>query len=318
MRLAVLDDYQGVARGLADWSRLPGGSEVRFFHEPIASAEALVAALEPFDIVVAMRERTPFPAAVVDRLPNLRLLVTTGMRNASIDLAACRRRGIVVSGTRGAPGVPTAELTWGLILALVKRIPEEDRALRAGAWQTALAQSVAGKTLGVVGLGKIGIVVARVGLALGMQAVAWSPNLTDERATAAGVRRVEKRALFEAADVVTLHLVLGDSTRGVVGAGELAAMKPTAFLVNTARAGLLDEAALVAALGARRIAGAGLDVYSVEPVPEDHPIRSAPNTVLTPHLGYATHENFAVFYADAVEDVLAWAKGAPVRRIDGA
>jgi len=316
MKLAVLDDYQGVAKDAADWSRLPGDAEVRFFREPIADPGALVAALEPSDVVVAMRERTAFPASLLDRLPRLRLLVTTGMRNASIDLAACRRRGVVVCGTRSAPGVPTAELTWGLILALVKRIPDEDRALRSGAWQTALTQSVAGKTLGVVGLGKIGTVVARVGLALGMEVVAWSPNLTDERAAAAGVRRVEKRALFEASDVVTLHLVLGGATRGVVGAGELAAMKPTAFLVNTARAGLLDEGALVAALSARRIGGAGLDVFSVEPLPRDHPIRSAPNAVLTPHLGYATRENYAVFYADAVEDVLAWAKGEPLRRLD--
>lgn len=318
MRVAVLDDYQDVARGMADWSRLPAGAEVRFFHAPFSGAASVVAALEPFEVVVAMRERTPFPAEVLARLPNLRLLVTTGMRNASIDLAACRARGVVVCGTRAAPGVPTAELTWGLVLALVKRIAAEDRSLREGAWQTALARSVAGMTLGVVGLGRIGSLVARVGLGFGMEVVAWSPNLTDERAGAVGVRRVEKRALFEVADVVTLHLVLGPTTRGVVGAAELAAMKPTAYLVNTARAGLLDEAALVAALEERRLAGAGLDVFSVEPVPPDHPIRSAPNTVLTPHLGYATRENFAVFYTDAVEDVLAWAKGAPVRRLDAA
>ncbi|HEY6098251.1 MAG TPA: D-2-hydroxyacid dehydrogenase family protein, partial [Anaeromyxobacter sp.] len=305
MKVAVLDDYQGVAQGAADWSRLPPGAEVRFFREHLTDPDVLAAALEPFDVIVAMRERTPLPAALLARLPKLGLVVTTGMRNASIDLAACRERGIAVSGTRAAPGVPTAELTWGLILALVKRIPGEDRALRSGAWQTALAQSVAGKTLGVVGLGKVGSAVARVGLALGMDVVAWSPHLTDERAAAAGVRRVEKRALFEAADVVTLHLVLGPGTRGVVGAAEIAAMKPAAYLVNTARAGLVDEAALVAALRARRIAGAGLDVFSVEPLPPDHPIRSAPETVLTPHLGYATRENYAVFYADAVEDIVA-------------
>jgi phosphoglycerate dehydrogenase-like enzyme len=315
MKVAVLDDYQDVARRMADWSRLPAGAEVRFFHAPFAGPEAVVAALQPFEVVVAMRERTPFPAEVLARLPNLRLLVTTGMRNASIDLAACRRHDVVVCGTRAAPGVPTAELTWGLVLALVKRIAAEDRSLREGAWQTALARSVAGMTLGVVGLGRIGSLVARVGLGFGMEVVAWSPNLTDERAGAVGVSRVEKRALFEAADVVTLHLVLGPTTRGVVGAAELGAMKPTAYLVNTARAGLLDEAALVAALEERRIAGAGLDVFSVEPVPADHPIRSVPNTVLTPHLGYATRENFAVFYSDAVEDVLAWASGSPVRRL---
>jgi phosphoglycerate dehydrogenase-like enzyme len=316
VRIAVLDDYQGVAKELADWSRLPAGADVRFFREPIPP-ERLAETLRPFEVVVAMRERTPFPAALVEALPALRLLVTTGMRNASIDLAACQRRGIVVCGTRAGPGVPTAELTWGLILALAKRIPAEDRALRGGAWQTDLAWTAAGKTLGVVGIGKIGTVVAQVGRALGMEVVAWSPNLTDARAAAAGVRRVEKRALFEQADVVTLHLVLGPTTRGVVGAAELAAMKPSAWLVNTARAGLLDEEALVAALAARRIGGAGLDVFSVEPLPPDHPILRAPNTVLTPHLGYATRENYAVFYADAVEDVAAWARGQPLRRLDG-
>jgi phosphoglycerate dehydrogenase-like enzyme len=316
MKLAVLDDYQGVAQGMADWSRLPPDAEVRFFREPLGGADAVAAALEPFDVVVAMRERTPFPASLLERLPSLRLLVTTGMRNAAIDLAACRRRGVVVSGTRAAPGVPTAELTWGLVLALVKGIPAEDRALRGGAWQTGLAQSLAGRTLGVVGLGKVGTAVARVGVALGMEVVAWSPHLTDERAAAAGARRVEKRALFEGADVVTVHLVLAAATRGIVGEAEIAAMRPTAFLVNTARAGLVDEAALVAALEARRIAGAGLDVFSVEPLPRGHPVLSAPNTVLTPHLGYATRENYAVFYGDAVEDVLAWAKGTPVRRLD--
>lgn len=318
MKLAVLDDYQGVAQGMADWSRLPEGAEVRFFHEPIPGVEALVTALRPFDAIVAMRERTPFPAPVLERLPSLRLLVTTGTRNAAIDLAACRRLGIVVCGTRAAPGVPTAELTWGLILALAKRIPEQDRALRAGAWQTALARSLAGRTLGVVGLGRIGTAVARVGLAFGMDVVAWSPNLTEERAASAGVRRVERRGLFEAADVVTLHLVLGGTTRGVVGTAELAAMRPTAFLVNTARAGLVDEDALAAALVSGRIAGAGLDVFSAEPLPADHPLRSAPNTVLTPHLGYATRENYAVFYADAVEDAVSWARGEPVRRLEPA
>ncbi len=314
MQVAVLDDYQGVAEGMADWSRLPAGAEVRFFREPIAP-ERLVATLAPFDVVVAMRERTPFPAPLLEQLPALKLLVTTGMRNASIDVAACRRRGVVVSGTRAGPGVPTAELTWGLILALAKRIPGGDRALRGGAWQTDLARTLAGRTLGVVGLGRIGTVVARVGLAFGMEVVAWSPNLTDARAAAAGVRRVEKGALFAAGDVVTLHLVLGPATRAVVGAAELGAMRPSAVLVNTARAGLLDEAALAAALSAGRIAGAGLDVFSVEPLPRDHPLRSAPNTVLTPHLGYATRENYAVFYGDAVEDVIAWALGEPLRRL---
>lgn len=315
MKVAVLDDYQGVAKELADWSRLPD-AEVRFFREPLGGADAVGAALQPFDVVVAMRERTPFPAALVERLPALKLLVTTGMRNNAIDVAACKRRGVVVCGTRAGPGVPTAELTWGLILALAKRIPAEDAALRGGAWQTALAGTLGGKRLGVVGLGRIGTIMATVGLAFGMDVVAWSPHLTDERAAAARAKRVEKRALFETADVVTVHLVLGPTTRGVVGAAELAAMKPTALFVNTARAGLVDMGALADALKAGRIAGAGLDVYDAEPLPPGDPIRSAPNTVLTPHLGYATRENYAVFYGDAVEDVVAWSKGAPVRRLD--
>ncbi|MCI0670963.1 MAG: D-2-hydroxyacid dehydrogenase family protein, partial [Myxococcaceae bacterium] len=273
MNIAILDDYQGVARTSADWSRLPAGSELRVFREHIADEEALAASLEPFDVIVAMRERTPFSASLIARLPRLRLLVTTGMRNASIDLVACKRHGITVCGT-GAVGAPAAELTWALLLALLKRVPMEDQALRSGAWQTAVTETVAGKRLGVVGLGKLGTHVARIGLAFGMDVIAWSPNLTRERAAAAGVRFTENHELFSASDVVTLHLVLGERTRGVVGAAELNAMKPSAYLINTARAGLVDEDALIAALRDGRIAGAGLDVFSVEPLPTAHPLRS--------------------------------------------
>ena len=312
MKIAILDDYQRIARTLADWDRLPAGSELQVFHEHIADRERLAAALRPFDALVVMRERTPFPADLLERLPNLRLLVTTGMRNLSIDLDACRARGITVCGT-AIGGTPAAELAWGLILALVKRIPAEDRALRAGAWQTGLGGTLAGRRLGVVGLGKLGAQVARVGLAFGMDVVAWSENLTGERAGEVGVRRVEKRELFATSDVVTLHLVLGERSRGIVGAGDLAVMKPTACFVNTARAGLVDEAALIEALSQRRIAGAGLDVFSTEPLPPDHPLLRLDNTVLTPHLGYVTEENYAVFYREALEDVLAWAAGQPVR-----
>ncbi len=312
MKIAILDDYQRIARTLADWDRLPAGSELQVFHEHIADRERLAAALRPFDALVVMRERTPFPADLLERLPNLRLLVTTGMRNLAIDLDACRARGITVCGT-AIGGTPAAELAWGLILALVKRIPAEDRALRAGVWQTGLSGTVAGRRLGVVGLGKLGAQVARVGLAFGMDVVAWSQNLTEERAREVGVRRVEKRELFATSDVVTLHLVLGDRSRGIVGAGDLAVMKPTACFVNTARAGLVDEAALIEALSQRRIAGAGLDVFSTEPLPPDHPLLRLDNTVLTPHLGYVTEENYAVFYREALEDVLAWAAGQPVR-----
>jgi phosphoglycerate dehydrogenase-like enzyme len=312
LKIAILDDYQRVARDLADWARLPAGSDLVVFDRHIADREELVSALQPFDVIVLMRERTPFPAALLERLPKLRLLITTGGRNASISLEACRARDITVCGT-GTVGTPTAELAWGLILALVKRIPAEDRALRAGAWQTGLTEGLAGKRLGLLGLGKLGTQVARVGQAFGMDVVAWSQNLTPERAAEVGVRRVEKQELFATSDVVSLHLILSDRTRGIVGAGELNAMKPTAWLVNTSRAGLVDGAALLAVLRDRRIAGAGLDVFPVEPLPSDDPLRSLPNVVLTPHLGYVTRENYAVFYRDALEDILAWRAGAPVR-----
>jgi phosphoglycerate dehydrogenase-like enzyme len=312
MKIAILDDYQRVARGLADWSRLPAGSELTVFDRHLGDGAELVEALQPFEVLVIMRERTPFPAALLERLPNLRLLVTTGGRNAAIDLEACRARGITVSGT-GNVGTPAAELAWGLILALVKRIPAEDRALRAGAWQTGLTEGLAGKRLGLLGLGKLGTQVARVGLAFGMEVVAWSQNLTAERAAGAGVRRVEKQELFATSDVVSLHLILSDRTRGIVGAGELNAMKPTAWLINTSRAGLVDEPALLAVLREQRIAGAGLDVFPVEPLPAHHPLLTLPHVVLTPHLGYVTRENYTVFYRDALEDILAWRAGAPVR-----
>lgn len=312
MRVAILDDYQGVARDLADWSQLPPGSDLTVFDRPLGDEAAVAAALEPFDVLVIMRERTPFPASLIGRLPKLKLLVTTGARNNAIDLAACAARGIPVCGTRMV-GTPTAELTWGLILALAKRIPAEERALREGRWQTGLTGDLAGKRLGLVGLGKLGGKVAQVGLAFGMEVAAWSPNLTDERAAAAGVIRLEKRDLFATSDVVSVHLVLSERTRGVVGADEIGAMKPTAFLVNTSRAGLVDEAALIHALRHGHIGGAGIDVFPIEPLPENSLWLDLPNTVLTPHLGYVTRENYAVFYRDALEDILAWTAGSPVR-----
>lgn len=312
MRVAILDDYQGVARDLADWSQLPPGSDLTVFDKPLGDEAAVAAALEPFDVLVIMRERTPFPASLISRLPKLKLLVTTGARNNAVDLAACAARGIPVCGTRMV-GTPTAELTWGLILALAKRIPAEERALREGRWQTGLTGDLAGKRLGLVGLGKLGSKVAQVGLAFGMEVAAWSPNLTDERAAAAGVTRVEKRDLFATSDVVSVHLVLSERTRGVVGADEIGAMKPTAFLVNTSRAGLVDEAALAQALRHGHIGGAGIDVFPIEPLPENSLWLDLPNTVLTPHLGYVTRENYAVFYRDALEDILAWTAGSPVR-----
>ncbi|RJF79690.1 D-2-hydroxyacid dehydrogenase family protein [Azospirillum cavernae] len=312
MSVAILDDYQSVARDLADWSRLPPGSALTVFDQPFADLDSAAAALAPFDVLVIMRERTPFPAALIDRLPALKLLVTTGARNNAIDLNACAARGIPVSGT-GMIGTPTAELTWGLILALTKRITVEERALRAGQWQTGLTDGLGGRRLGLVGLGKLGTQVARVGQAFGMEVAAWSPNLTDERAAAAGVARLDKADLFASSDVVSVHLVLSERTQGIVGAADFAAMKPTGLFVNTSRAGLVDEAALMAALREGRIGGAGIDVFPVEPLPADSPWRDLPNTVLTPHLGYVTRQNYAVFYRDALDDILAWQAGAPVR-----
>jgi len=310
-RIAVLDDYQRVAQRFADWSRLDA-SEVVFFHEPFADLDAAALALEPFEIVCAMRERTAFAADLFARLPNLRLLITTGMRNAAIDLAAAARHGVTVSGTAGS-GSPTAELAWGLILGLARRIPLEDAAMRAGGWQSTVGVGLEGRTLGIVGLGRLGSAVARIGGAFGMRLVAWSENLTAERAAEHGAELLAKDELLRTADVVTIHLVLGDRTRGLIGARELALMKPTAFLVNTSRGPIVDEAALLDALQAGTIAGAGLDVYDREPLPADDPLRGAPNTVLTPHLGYVTEETYRVFYEQTVEDVEAYLAGAPVR-----
>jgi phosphoglycerate dehydrogenase-like enzyme len=315
LRIAVLDDYQQAALEAADWSALPHASEVRVFSDHLADELALAERLAGFHVVVAMRERTPFPRSLLARLPELRLLITTGSRNASIDVVAARELGIVVSGTGGLP-YPTAELTWGLILALARRIPEEDRATREGAWQTTLGVGLQGKTLAVLGLGRLGTQVARIGRAFGMHVIAWSPNLTPARAAAADVEWVDKAALLSRADFLTIHLVLSDSTRGLVAARELAQLQQTAYLINTSRGPIVDEAALVAVLRERRIAGAGLDVFDREPLPSDHALRKLPNTVITPHLGYVTRETYRIFYRDAVEDIQAFAQGAPVRVVE--
>jgi phosphoglycerate dehydrogenase-like enzyme len=311
-RLAILDDYQGVARALGPWDRLPGELRIEVFRDAESDPDVLAERLRPFDALVIMRERTPFPRALVERLPHLRLLVTTGMRNRSVDLAACAEKGITVCGTPGF-GNPTVDLTWGVILSLMRRIPEQERALREGRWQVALGNGLEGKTLSVLGLGNLGGRVARAGAAFGMRVVAWSPNLTDERAVAAGAARVDKAALMAEADVLTLHLVLSERSRGIVGAGDIARMKRSAVIVNTSRGPLVDQTALIAALREGRIAGAGLDVYDQEPLPPDHPILSAPNTVLTPHLGYVTEENYRVYFQGAVEAVEGYLKSSPVR-----
>ena len=311
-RLAILDDYQGVARALGPWERLPDGLRIEVFRDTVSDPDALAERLRPFDALVIMRERTPFPRALIERLPNLRLLVTTGMRNRSVDVAACAEAGVTVCGTP-AFGNPTVDLTWGLILSFARRIPEQERALREGRWQVALGTGLEGKTLGVLGLGNLGARVARVGAALGMRLVAWSPNLTDARAAEVGATKVDKAALMAEADVLTLHVVLSDRSRGIVGADDIARMKPGAVIVNTSRGPLIDQPALIAALKEGRIAGAGLDVYDQEPLPPDHPILSVPNTVLTPHLGYVTEENYRVYFQGAVEAVEGYLKGNPVR-----
>ena len=313
-RVAILDDYQGVARQMADWASLPAGTELQVFADHLKDVGEVAARLADFDAVVAMRERTAFPRALLEKLPRLKLLVTTGMRNASIDVAAAVERGVVVCGTSGL-GYPTAELTWGLILALLRRIPTEDRATREGQWQVSCGLGLNGKTLGVIGLGNLGSRVAKVGRAFEMEVLAWSQNLTAARAAEVGATLVGKDELLARSDVVSIHLVLSERTRGLLGARELSAMKRTAHLVNTSRGPIVDEAALVAALRSGTIAGAGLDVYDDEPLTLDHPLRNLPNTVITPHLGYVIDEGYRIFYGHALEDVKAWLGGQPVRVI---
>ena len=313
-RIAVLDDYQSVAARFADWSHVPEPVDVVEFHDHVDDENALAARLQPFDVVVAMRERTPFPRSLLERLPNLRLLVTTGKRNASIDVAAAAERGITVSGTASHASGPV-ELTWALILAVARHIPQEHASVGQGGWQETVGTDLAGATLGVLGLGRLGERVATIGQAFGMDVVAWSQNLTDERAAEVGVRRVDKDELFATADVVTAHLVLSDRTRGLIGRNELERMKRTAILVNTSRGPIVDEQALLDALTDGTIAGAGLDVFDQEPLPRDHPLRTALRTVLTPHLGYVTEKTYEVFFREAVEDVAAFLAGNPVRML---
>jgi phosphoglycerate dehydrogenase-like enzyme len=311
-RIAVLDDYQSVAADFCDWSQLPEPAEVVEFHDYVGDPDALVARLRSFDVVIAMRERTKFPREVLERLPDLRLLVTTGMRNKSIDVEAATELGITVCGT-GAHATATQELTWALILATLRHIPQEDASVRAGGWQQSIGGDLAGNRLGVVGLGRIGEPVARIGAAFGMDVVAWSQNLTDERAAEVGVRRVGKDELFATADVVTVHLLWSKRTRGLIGADDFALMKHTAVFVNTSRGPIVEEAALIDVLRTGRIAGAGIDVYDQEPLPRDHPLRELRRAVLTPHLGYVTRASYEVYYREAVEDVAAYLAGEPVR-----
>ncbi len=311
-RVAVLDDYQDVARSIVDW---PAGLDVVTFTDHVSDRDSLVERLQGCAVVVAMRERTAFPREVLERLPDLRLLVTTGVRNAAIDVAAANELGVVVSGTWGIVS-NTAELTWALILAVARKLPTEVGAVRSGGWQQSLGSDLNGRTLGLLGLGNIGTLVARVGTAFGMRVVAWSANLTDERAAERGAERVEKDELFRVADVVSIHLVLSERTHHLVGAPELGSMKPTAVLVNTSRGQIIDDAALVDALERGAIAGAGLDAFGVEPLPADHPYRHLPNVVATRHFGYVTEDCYRIFFDHIVEDVTAFLAGAPVRVIE--
>nr|WP_205520953.1 D-2-hydroxyacid dehydrogenase family protein [Propylenella binzhouense] len=313
MRIAVLDDYQRVARTLADWESLGADCEVEVFDRNLASEDEAAAALAPFDILCLMRERMPLPGSLMERLPRLKLVVVTGSRVRTIDMEKAVARGITVCHTRpGESQAATPELAWGLILAAYRHIPEEHARVRAGGWQETLGTTLHGRTLGLLGLGKLGGRMVPVAKAFGMEVIAWSQNLGPERAAEAGARLVEKDELFETADIVSVHLVLGERTRGIVGAREIALMKQDALLVNTSRGPLVDEEALLAALTAGRIRAA-LDVYDREPLPANYPLRTAPNVVLSPHLGYVTADAYREFYPDTVEAILAWRAGAPIR-----
>lgn len=313
IRIVILDDYLDIVTRCADWSALP--ADVVTINRHIDAEAELVAALVDADVVVATRERTRIGRSVLEKLTRLRLLVTTGMRNAVIDLDAAAEQGVLVCGTRGNKR-STVELTWGLILAVTRDIPGQQQSLREGRWHSRLGVGLEGKTLGLLGLGSIGGEMARIARAFDMDVLAWSANLTDERAAACGATRVERDELLARADVVSIHLVLSDRTRGLVGARELASMKPTAYLVNTSRAGIVDTAALVAALEDGAIAGAAVDVFDVEPTPADAALLGAPRTVLTPHIGFVTAEEYRLFYGDVVEDIAAWMAGSPVRPLN--
>ncbi len=310
-RIAVLDDYQRVALSLADWSVLDARATVTVFNDHFPDTEAVVDRLKPFDVVCVMRERTPMTRTIIERLPKLRLIASTAFRNASIDLKAAEERGIQVVHT-GYTSAPTIELTWALILGGARNLVAENASLRSGGWQRFIGDDMAGRTLGVLGLGNVGGAVAQIGKAFGMNVIAWSQNLTPERAAAANVVLVSKEELFRRADVVSVHVVLSDRTRGLVGAPELAMMKPTARLVNTSRGPIVVEADLIAALAAKKIAGAAIDVFDQEPLPLDHPFRTLPNVLATPHIGYVSRGLYTRFYQDTVENIRTWLDGQAV------
>jgi D-3-phosphoglycerate dehydrogenase len=316
VRAAVLDDYQNVGLTFADWSPITRDVEVKVFDKPFANQAEVIKALQGFAIIVGMRERTPFPRKVIEALPNLKLLITTGARNNSFDVKACSERGITVCGT-GVVGSPTTGIAFGLMLELTRRVGFENARLKAGApWQVTIGRDLEGLTLGILGLGKLGQRSATVGKAFGMKTIAWSQNLTPEKAQAGGAELVTKEDLFRSADVVTIHLILSDRSRGLVGTKELGLMKKTSYLVNTSRGPIVDEKALIATLQSKSIAGAGLDVFDVEPLPLDHPFRKMDNVVITPHLGYVSEQNYRKYFPDIVEDIRAWLDGKPVRVVE--
>ena len=313
MRVAVIDDFLNAAFEHGDWGPVRAKAEVTVFNDHLADPDKLVERLRPFEIVAAMRERTAFPRAVLERLPNLKLLVTAGMTNRSIDLAAATDNGTLVCGT-DSRGNSTGELAWGLILSVARNIPANDADVRRGGWQLGVGMGLQNKTLGILGLGKIGARVAKIGIAFNMKVLAWSQNLTEERCQEIGIEKAaSKEDLLRRADVVTIHLVLSDRTRGLIGAPELALMKPHAILVNTSRGPIIKQDDLLAALKAGKIGGAGLDVHDIEPLPADHPIRTAPRTVITPHLGYVSDTSFGAFYGGTAEDIAAYLDGKPIR-----
>jgi phosphoglycerate dehydrogenase-like enzyme len=317
IKVAILDDYQGVALEMADWSALEGRAEITRFRDHISDPVALVERLKPFDVLCVMRERTPLPGSILEQLPNLKLIASTSSRNASIDLASASARGITVCGTgataRGGNGA--AELTWALILGIIRHLPAELASVHGGGWQVSIGGDLKGQTIGILGLGHIGGMTAKVAHAFGMNVIAWSPNLTPERAEEHGARLVGKEELFRDADIVTIQMVLSSRTRGIVGEPELRLMKRTAYLVNTSRGPLVDENALIEALRNRTIAGAALDVYAIEPLPESHPFRSLDNVLATPHVGFVTEGTYQTFFSHTVENISAWLNGTPIRVI---
>ena len=316
MRVAILDDYQNTALASADWSLISGRTEIEVFTDHLFDEDEIVKRLQDFEVICAMRERTPFTGSLIERLPNLKLIISSGMRNRGIDIEAAKKNNVVVCGTKSV-GKPTAELAWGLILALARKIATEDMNVRAGGWQQSIGEGLIGKTLGIAGLGNLGSRMAKIAKAFDMNVIAWSENLTQERCEEFGVKLVDKEGLLLNSDFLTIHLILSERTRGIFKAEDLCRMKSTSYIINTARGPIIDEDALINALKNKTIAGAGIDVFSVEPLPADHPFRHLQNTVVTPHLGYVEEENYRAYFSGYVEAIDAFLKGKPKNFLGG-